>query len=117
MTLLCCDVVDFEGDVVSVVNGPKDQSHGVAEADEDQLFDRSAAFHSEMISAIAYGAPPAWQSVYSRRLDDIAGFIESGAVKLPAVTILGPLSAATVREAHRRLESGHTIGKLVATVG
>jgi NADPH2:quinone reductase len=116
MTHLCCDVIDFEGDVVSVVNGPKDQSHGVAEADEDQLFDRSAAFHSEMISAIAYGAPPERQSVYRRRLEDIAGFIERGAVKLPAVTILGPLSAATVREAHRRLESGHTIGKLVATV-
>jgi NADPH:quinone reductase-like Zn-dependent oxidoreductase len=117
MTHLCCDVIDFEGDVVSVVNGPKDQSHGVAEADEDQLFDRSAAFHSEMISAIAYGAPPDRLSVYRRRLDDIAGFIERGAVKLPAVTILGPLSAATVREAHRRLETGHTIGKLVATVG
>lgn len=117
MTHLCCDVVNFEGDVVSVVNGPKDQSHGAAEADEDQLFDRSAAFHCEMISAIAYAAPPERQAVYRRRLDDIAGFIARGAVKLPAVTILGPLSAATVREAHRRLESGHTIGKLVATIG
>lgn len=116
MTHLCCDAVAFEGDVVSVVNGPKDQSHGAAEADEDQLFDRSAAFHCEMISAIAYSAPPERQAVYRRRLDDIAGFIARGAVKLPAVTILGPLSAATVREAHRRLESGHTIGKLVATV-
>jgi NADPH2:quinone reductase len=116
MTHLCCDVVDFEGDVVSVVNGPKDQSHGAAEADEDQLFDRSAAFHSEMISAIAYGAPPEAQAVYRRRLGDIAGYIDRGEVQLPAVTVLGPLSAATVREAHRRLESGHTIGKLVATV-
>ena len=74
MTHLCCDVVDFEGDVVSVVNGPKDQSHGIAEADEDQLFDRSAAFHFEMISAIAYGAPPERQAIYRERLRDIAGF-------------------------------------------
>ncbi|HKP27317.1 MAG TPA: NADP-dependent oxidoreductase [Dongiaceae bacterium] len=116
MTHLCCDVVAFEGDVVSVVNGPKDQSRAPAEADEDQLFDRSAAFHFEMISAIAYGAPAERQGIYRERLRDIAGHIERGAVRLPAVTTLGPLSAATVREAHRRLESGHTIGKLVATV-
>jgi NADPH2:quinone reductase len=49
-------------------------------------------------------------------LRDITGFIEHGEVRLPAVTTLGPLSAATVREAHRRLETGHTIGKLVAMV-
>lgn len=116
MTHLCCDVVDFEGDVVSIVNGPKDQSHGAAEADEDQLFDRSAAFHCEMISAIAYAAPPERQAVYRQRLGEIADMIDGGAVKLPTVTTLGPLSAATAREAHRRLESGHTIGKLVATV-
>jgi NADPH:quinone reductase-like Zn-dependent oxidoreductase len=116
MTHLCCDVVAFEGDVVSVVNGPKDQSHGIAEADEDPLFDRSAAFHFEMISAIAYGAPAERHAVYRARLRDIADYIERGAVRLPAVTTLGPLSAATVREAHRRLESGHTIGKLVATI-
>jgi NADPH:quinone reductase-like Zn-dependent oxidoreductase len=116
MTHLCCDVVDFEGDVVSVVNGPKDQSHGIAEADEDPLFDRSAAFHFEMISAIAYAAPPERQAVYRQRLGEIAGLIARGAVRLPSVTTIGPLSAATVREAHRRLESGHTIGKLVATV-
>jgi NADPH2:quinone reductase len=116
MTHLCCDVVAFEGDVVSVVNGPKDQSHGIAEADEDTLFDRSAAFHFEMISAIAYGASAERQGIYRERLRDITGFIERGEVRLPAVTTLGPLSAATVREAHRRLETGHTIGKLVAMV-
>ncbi len=69
-----------------------------------------------MISAIAYGAPPERQAIYRERLRDIAGFVERGEVRLPTVTTLGPLSAATVREAHRRLESGHTIGKLVATV-
>lgn len=116
MTHLCCDVVAFEGDVVSVVNGPKDQSHGDTEADEDNLFDRSAAFHFEMISAIAYGAPAARHAVYGERLREVADLIDRGAVRLPAITNLGPLSAAVVREAHRRLESGHTIGKLVATV-
>jgi NADPH:quinone reductase-like Zn-dependent oxidoreductase len=117
MTHLCCDAIGFEGDVVSVVNGPKDQSHGLAEADEDNLFDRSAAFHFEMISAIAYYAPASRHTIYRKRLKEIADMIDGGAVKLPAVTDLGALSAAIVREAHRRLESGHTIGKLAATVG
>ena len=116
MTHLCCDCVEFEGDVVSVVNGPRDQSHGAAEADEDNLFDRSAAFHFEMISAIAYYAPAARHSIYGERLREIAALIDGGKVALPAITNLGHLSASVVREAHRRLETGHTIGKLVATV-
>jgi NADPH2:quinone reductase len=116
MTHLCCDVVEFEGDVVSVVNGPRDQSHGVTEADEDNLFDRAASFHFEMISAIAYYAPQARHTIYQERLREISAMIDRGSVRMPAITDLGPLSAAVVREAHQRLEGGHTIGKLVATV-
>lgn len=116
MTHLCCDVVEFGGDVVSVVDGPKDQSHGPDKADEDQMFNRSAAFHFEMISGLAYYGPVARHTIYGERLRAIAAMIDTGQVRLPAITNLGPLSAAVVREAHRRLESGHTIGKLVANV-
>jgi NADPH:quinone reductase-like Zn-dependent oxidoreductase len=116
MTHLCCDTVEFEGDVVSVVNGPKDQSHESAEADEDNLFDRSAAFHFEMISALAYYAPVARHGIYGDLLREIAALIDAATLKLPTVTNLGRLSSATVREAHRRLETGHTMGKLAATV-
>jgi hypothetical protein len=80
------------------------------------LFNRSAAFHSEMISALAYYGPVERHTVYGERLREIAALIDAGRVRVPAITNLGPLSAATVREAHTRLESGHTIGKLVATV-
>ena len=116
MTHLCCDSVEFEGDVVSVVNGPMDQSHGAAEADEDNLFDRAAAFHFEMVSAIACYAPAARHGVYGERLREFTALIDGGKVALPAITNLGPLAAAVAREAHRRLETRHTIGKLVATV-
>jgi NADPH:quinone reductase len=115
MTHLCCDTVEFGGDVVSVVDGPKDQSHGPDQADEDQLFNRSAAFHCEMISALAYYGPVERHTIYGERLHEIAALIDSGRLRLPTITNLGPLSAAVAREAHRRLESGHTIGKLVAT--
>lgn len=116
MTHLCCDAVEFEGDVVSVVNGPRDETHPRPEANEDDMFDRSAAFHFEMASALAYYAPPARHKIYGERLREIAALIDSGRVQPPPVTNLGRLSADLVREAHRRLESGHTIGKLAATV-
>jgi NADPH:quinone reductase len=116
MTHLCCDVVAIQGDVVSIVNGPLDQSHGAAAADEDVLFDKSAAFHLELCSAPAYAAPTSQHWIYRNQLGELAALIDGKRIKLPPVTDLGPLSVATVREAHRRLESGHTIGKLAATV-
>ena len=116
MTHLACDTVEFGGDVVSVVDGPKDESHGSDQADENQMFNRSAAFHFEMISGLAYYGPVERHTIYGERLREIAALIDAGRVRVPTITNLGPLSAAIVREAHRRLESGHTIGKLVATI-
>lgn len=116
MTHLCCDAIGFEGDVVSIVHGPRDQSHGADEADEDNLFDKAAAFHFELCSALAYYAPTARHAIYGDLLRELTALIDGGQIEVPTVTNLGRLSAAVVREAHRRLESGHTIGKLVATV-
>ena len=116
MTHLCCDAVGFERDVVSIVNGPMDQSHGAKTADEDNLFDKAAAFHFELCSAVAYYAPVARHAVYGDLLHELTALIDGKKIKLPPVTDLGPLSAAVVREAHRRLEGGHTIGKLAAAV-
>ena len=49
-----------------------------------------------------------------RALED--GRLEAGDIDLPEITNLGNLSAETVREAHRLLESGKTKGKLAFTV-
>ena len=72
MTHLCCDTVEFGGDVVSVVDGPKDQSHGPDQADEDNLFDRSAAFHFEMTSGLANYGPVERHGIYGDQLREIA---------------------------------------------
>jgi NADPH:quinone reductase-like Zn-dependent oxidoreductase len=116
MTNLCCDVVGFEGQVVSIVNGPKDASRDVAIADEDGLFNKSATFHFQLVYALAEYAPPDRQSIYAQQLNALASMIDGGTITLPKTTNIGPLSAATVRDAHRMLEGGHTNGKLVATV-
>jgi NADPH:quinone reductase-like Zn-dependent oxidoreductase len=116
MTSLCCDVVDFEGIVVSIVKAPKDNSHPPAEADEEALFRKSAAFHFELVFALAEYAPKEHHQRYSRELEWVGSMLESGALRLPRISNVGELSADTVKKAHRLLEGGRTIGKLVASV-
>jgi NADPH2:quinone reductase len=117
MTGLCCDVVDFEGHVISIVQGPRDDSHPPEVDDENRLFNRSAAFHFVMASARGnFGDPESWP-MYRRQLAALADLIEAGAIQPPAVTEVGDLSVETVRHAHALLEDGHVQGKLVMLVG
>ena len=46
-------------------------------------------------------------------LDRVADLIDAGDVRGTLTGTLSPINAANLREAHRRLESGTTIGKLV----
>jgi NADPH2:quinone reductase len=43
----------------------------------------------------------------------VADLIDAGDVRGTLTGTLSPINAANLREAHRRLESGTTIGKLV----
>jgi NADPH2:quinone reductase len=115
-TRLCCDAVDFGGAVVSIVNGPRSNPIAGGIADEDVLFNKSSEFHFELLFAQTEYAPARPTAVYAQDLQRIATLIASGDLRLPRITEIGVLSADTVRNAHRMLESGHTIGKLVATV-
>jgi NADPH:quinone reductase len=117
MTGLCCDIVDFEGRVLSIVRGPRDDSHPPEEDDENRLFNRSAAFHFVMASVLGtFGGPDVWP-VYQRQLAALARLTESGDIQPPAVTEVGGLSVETVQRAHVLLEGGHVQGKLVMRVG
>jgi len=42
--------------------------------------------------------------------------VEQGSLRTTLTEVVGALSAEALREAHARLESGRTIGKLVLTV-
>ena len=48
-----------------------------------------------------------------RILERVAALVDAGELQGTAGEALGPINAANLREAHRRLESGRTIGKLV----
>jgi NADPH2:quinone reductase len=47
-----------------------------------------------------------------RLLDRVADLVDAGELKGTLTETLGTIDAANLREAHRRLESGTTIGKL-----
>ena len=53
------------------------------------------------------------QSEQGRILDRVAALIDAGKLRGTHGETLGVIDAANMREAHRRLESGGTIGKLV----
>lgn len=46
-------------------------------------------------------------------LEQVARLVDDGTVRTTMTTQLGPISAETLREAHRRVESGSTTGKIV----
>jgi len=46
-------------------------------------------------------------------LDRVADLVDAGVLRGTLTQTLSPINAANLREAHRRLESGTTIGKLV----
>ncbi|PRZ40465.1 zinc-binding alcohol dehydrogenase family protein [Antricoccus suffuscus] len=67
-----------------------------------------------------------WESMFTRPifgtpdmieqhnlLDRVADLIDSGSIRGTLTATLGPMNAQTLREAHRRIETGRTIGKIV----
>ncbi len=67
-----------------------------------------------------------WESMFTRPifgtpdmieqhhlLNRVADLIDSGSIRGTVTTTLGPMNAQTLREAHRLIETGRTIGKVV----
>lgn len=50
-----------------------------------------------------------------RILDRIADLVDAGRIRGTATTVLRPITAETLREAHRLVEGGRVIGKVVVT--
>ena len=50
---------------------------------------------------------------HHRLLGRVASLVDAGELRTTHTETLGSINAANLREAHRRLESGTTIGKLV----
>jgi len=46
-------------------------------------------------------------------LNKVANWIDAGKISCTANQVLSPINAANLREAHKTLEAGRTIGKIV----
>ncbi|OJT25923.1 hypothetical protein BO221_08790 [Archangium sp. Cb G35] len=117
MKELCFAVAAVDGRVVSIVEEPSDSSFNLWDETRSPLILRSLEFHFIQLGARALYAPRETWTVYREQLEAICRLIEEGALKPPAVRSVGPLSAATAREAHRLLEEGRVQGKLVMECG
>jgi len=73
---------------------------------------KAIGIHWEMMFARPRFKTPD-QAEQGRILERVATLIDAGQLRSTQTEALSPINAANLREAHRRLESGTTIGKLV----
>ncbi|MGV9902435.1 zinc-binding dehydrogenase [Streptomyces sp. NPDC003388] len=78
------------------------------------LKSKSISFHWEFMFTRSLHQTPD-QAVQRHILNQIARLVDAGIVTTTATTDLGTISAEHLREAHRMLESGRTIGKITMT--
>jgi zinc-binding alcohol dehydrogenase family protein len=75
---------------------------------------KSAAFHWEFMFTRAMFQTPDMIEQH-KLLSEVARLIDAGTIRTTLGRNLGPINAANLREAHRLLEEGRAIGKLVLT--
>ncbi|RAI42508.1 zinc-binding alcohol dehydrogenase family protein [Rhodoplanes roseus] len=106
-----------EGHLPAIVRSLK--PHGkFALIDDPKVLDiapfkmKSLSVHWElMFTRPRFGTPDIAEQ--RRLLDEVSALVDAGVLRTTAKQHLGPLSAETLREAHRAIESGRTIGKIV----
>ncbi len=97
-------VVKPFGDVVAIDDGPRDV---------EPLKSKSISWHWEFMFAAALHVP---DSTHQHEiLEQVAALVDAGRVRPTTRTVLHPINAGTLREAHRLVETGHTLGKIVIT--
>jgi len=76
------------------------------------LHDKSISVHLEgMFTRSSFQTPD--MAAQHALLDEAAGLVEAGVLKTTLAQKLGKINAANLKRAHRMLEEGHVIGKLV----
>ncbi len=76
------------------------------------LKSKSASFHWELMFTRSMFETPDMIEQH-RLLDEVARLVDAGVLRSTLAETLGRIDAATIREGHRRLETGHAQGKLV----
>ncbi len=78
------------------------------------LKDKSIAFHWEFMFTRPLYQPPDMVEQHDL-LNRVADMVDEGTIRSTLTQELGPISAATLREAHSLVEAGRMVGKVVVT--
>jgi NADPH:quinone reductase len=90
------------GEIVAIDDGPRDVA---------VLKDKSIAWHWEFMFTDPIEVP---ESTHQHEiLEHLAVLVTDGFVRATTSTVLSPITAQTIREGHRLVESGRTLGKVV----
>lgn len=112
MKELCFEVTEIGGHLATILpeENPTISAWGRGER---SAFDKSLSLHIIFLGAAAiYGDGKDW-TAYHVQLKHLVNLFEKEGLLPPRIEVIGDLSVETVREAHTRLEEGHTQGKLI----
>lgn len=99
------DAIRPQGGIVTIVENARPLA-------VERLKTKSAALHWEyMFTRAMYGTPDMIEQ--HRLLSEVARLVDAGTLRTTLGDVLGPINAANLRRAHRLLEEGRAIGKLV----
>ena len=113
---LCFELVDFDGDIVSVVEENDTYSVPLWHWNASPLFWRSAALHFLWLGARGlHGEKGTWAR-YTQQLHELTYLYEAQRLWPIGIKKIGDLSAETIRQGHEMLEAGGIQGKLIYSV-
>jgi zinc-binding alcohol dehydrogenase family protein len=101
------EVIKPQGGIATIVENAKPVA-------VELLKSKSAAFHWEFMFTRAMFKTPDMIEQH-KLLSEVARLIDAGTIRTTLGKNLGKIDAANLREAHRLLEEGRTVGKLVLT--
>lgn len=113
MKQLCLSLCDFNGHLATIL--PENESFDLPlwGRHEHAAFNKSISVHPIYVgSAAHFGNEKSW-NVYKVQLEQLVKLFEKEGLILPQTENVGSFSLETVQNAHKRLEEGHTKGKLV----
>ncbi len=106
MLSACCAVLKIDGNFASVTDAPHKD-------DFEILFQKNSSFHSIAANAYSLSENQEYWINYQHILNDISKLFDNNAISKPPITIIGPFSVETVKEAHELLENNLAQGKLI----
>jgi zinc-binding alcohol dehydrogenase family protein len=114
--ILCCNSTDAHFPQFASILAPQGKICTIVRTmkpvDLAPLMAKSATFSWElMFTRSTYHTPD--MIGQHELLNETAALVESGALRTTLATHLGKINAANLRRAHKLLEEGHTVGKIV----